>query len=477
MALRGPSTSSRSQPGGASTSSSTNTTNVGAGRCDARVARGVQARRALALDVADAAPVRCRAPRSQRRASPRRDRRRRRAPRSARGRGPGRRATRAPRAGIRPGRGSARSRRLSGARAISSRPCRSGAPSTSFWSCRGRRRGGAASTASSTAVLQELGLHRRRLDGLPDRRALPARGTAHRRGRGRRHAPRAHEGAPPPPTARARLLEHPGDHAPAPPALGRHRRPFRRAGSLEPLGPGTGLIHAIERRALGRVRLLLPMGVEPSAEANALGLDKPTVALPVAIGVTWSTWECRATARPSLYGRDPEKKGLDLAVADLRGRGSGGVAPSGDRHRSGGGAPPLSPPRRSRAPRPRIDRRYSSRPVCRAPRLGGGVRVRIAPRGLRARSARGARRRPHVRDPALPRPLSRARARALASTRGSSRATSRHSRSRAPSRWRRPHRRRARPVRRARCELLRPHSHEELRRRVKEQVLPVLLGS
>ena len=79
-------------------------------------------------------------------------------------------------------------------------------------------------------------------------------------------------------------------------------------------GPGTGLIHALERRALGRVRLLLPMGVEPSAEANALGLDKPTVALPVAIGVTWSTWESRARTAV-VYGRDPEKKGLDLAVA------------------------------------------------------------------------------------------------------------------------------------------------------------------
>ena len=50
---RRPSTSSRSHPAGASTSSSTNTTNGGLGGCDPRVARGVQAGHALPLDIAD----------------------------------------------------------------------------------------------------------------------------------------------------------------------------------------------------------------------------------------------------------------------------------------------------------------------------------------------------------------------------------------------------------------------------------------
>jgi hypothetical protein len=50
-------------------------------------------------------------------------------------------------------------------------------------------------------------------------------------------------------------------------------------------GPGSGLLHALERRALGRMLLLLPLGVEPSTEALALALDVPMVALPVGIAV------------------------------------------------------------------------------------------------------------------------------------------------------------------------------------------------
>jgi len=88
-------------------------------------------------------------------------------------------------------------------------------------------------------------------------------------------------------------------------------------------GLGVGLVHALERRALGRVRLFLPMGVEPSAEVLALGIGKPMVCLPVAIAVTWEEWEPRERTAV-LYARDPGKKGLDLAVAAW-----GSVAPDG----------------------------------------------------------------------------------------------------------------------------------------------------
>ena len=56
------------------------------------------------------------------------------------------------------------------------------------------------------------------------------------------------------------------------------------------------------------------MGTEPSPEVLALELDKPMVALPVAIPVTWQTWTPRKKTAV-LYARDPGKKGLDLAVA------------------------------------------------------------------------------------------------------------------------------------------------------------------
>jgi glycosyltransferase involved in cell wall biosynthesis len=79
-------------------------------------------------------------------------------------------------------------------------------------------------------------------------------------------------------------------------------------------GFGAGFLHALERRSLGHVRLFLPMGVEPSAEVLALEIDKPMVALPVAIAVTWQAWTPREKIAV-LYARNPGKKGLDLAVA------------------------------------------------------------------------------------------------------------------------------------------------------------------
>jgi glycosyltransferase involved in cell wall biosynthesis len=78
-------------------------------------------------------------------------------------------------------------------------------------------------------------------------------------------------------------------------------------------GPGTGLLHALERRALGRLRMLLPLGVEPSAEARSLQLDTPMVALPVAIAVAEGAWAPRERT-VVIYAGNPEKKGLALAV-------------------------------------------------------------------------------------------------------------------------------------------------------------------
>ena len=72
-------------------------------------------------------------------------------------------------------------------------------------------------------------------------------------------------------------------------------------------GPGTGLLHALERRALARMRLLLPLGVEPSAEARALDLGRPIVALPVGIPVAPGAWQPREPT-VVLYAGNPEKK-------------------------------------------------------------------------------------------------------------------------------------------------------------------------
>jgi glycosyltransferase involved in cell wall biosynthesis len=77
--------------------------------------------------------------------------------------------------------------------------------------------------------------------------------------------------------------------------------------------PGTRLLHALERRALSRVRLLLPLGVEPSAEARMLDVRTPMVALPAAIPVDPGPWRPRERIAV-VYAGNPEKKGLELVV-------------------------------------------------------------------------------------------------------------------------------------------------------------------
>jgi glycosyltransferase involved in cell wall biosynthesis len=80
------------------------------------------------------------------------------------------------------------------------------------------------------------------------------------------------------------------------------------------IGRGTRLLHNLERRALKRVRLLLPLGIEPSAEARMLDLDIPMVALPVAIPVSPEPWRTRERIA-LVYAGNPAKKGLELAAA------------------------------------------------------------------------------------------------------------------------------------------------------------------
>jgi glycosyltransferase involved in cell wall biosynthesis len=79
-------------------------------------------------------------------------------------------------------------------------------------------------------------------------------------------------------------------------------------------GPGTGVLHLLERRALAQMRLLLPLGVEPPPAVRLLRVETPMVALPVAIEVTWDEWSAREPT-VVVYAGNPYKKGLDLAVA------------------------------------------------------------------------------------------------------------------------------------------------------------------
>jgi glycosyltransferase involved in cell wall biosynthesis len=80
-------------------------------------------------------------------------------------------------------------------------------------------------------------------------------------------------------------------------------------------GPGNGLLRALERRALASVRLLLPVGLEPRDDARrALALETPMVALPIPVeGVAGADGEREPLALA--YAGNPEKKGLDIALA------------------------------------------------------------------------------------------------------------------------------------------------------------------
>lgn len=78
-------------------------------------------------------------------------------------------------------------------------------------------------------------------------------------------------------------------------------------------GPGSGLLHALERRVLRRMRLLLPWGLEAGREVDELAGGAKVVALPASIDVP-------ARNRPDreplalVYAGNPEKKGFDIVA-------------------------------------------------------------------------------------------------------------------------------------------------------------------
>jgi glycosyltransferase involved in cell wall biosynthesis len=79
-------------------------------------------------------------------------------------------------------------------------------------------------------------------------------------------------------------------------------------------GPGSGLLRALERRALGRVRLLLPNGLEPRDDAReALALETPMVALPIPVEPPARSQDEREPLALA-YAGNPDKKGLDLVL-------------------------------------------------------------------------------------------------------------------------------------------------------------------
>lgn len=78
-------------------------------------------------------------------------------------------------------------------------------------------------------------------------------------------------------------------------------------------GFGSGLVHALERRAVRQVRVLLPWGLEAGRDALDLAGTRPTVPLPISI-------DAPARNRPErdpialTYAGNPEKKGLDIVT-------------------------------------------------------------------------------------------------------------------------------------------------------------------
>jgi hypothetical protein len=78
-------------------------------------------------------------------------------------------------------------------------------------------------------------------------------------------------------------------------------------------GLGSGLLHALERRVVRRMRLLLPWGLEAGREAGELAGGVPVVPVPVSIDIP-------ALNRPDrdpiamAYAGNPEKKGLDIVA-------------------------------------------------------------------------------------------------------------------------------------------------------------------
>jgi glycosyl transferase family 1 len=79
-------------------------------------------------------------------------------------------------------------------------------------------------------------------------------------------------------------------------------------------GRGARLLHALERRALRSVRLLLPTGVVLRSEVlDVLALDTPHVALPIPVEIPDSGPRKRDPVAVA-YAGNPDKKGLDIVL-------------------------------------------------------------------------------------------------------------------------------------------------------------------
>jgi glycosyltransferase involved in cell wall biosynthesis len=79
------------------------------------------------------------------------------------------------------------------------------------------------------------------------------------------------------------------------------------------MGFGSGLLHALERRAVRRMRVVLPWGMEAGPEAAEVARVVPVVPLPIPI-------EAPVRNRPDrdpialAYAGNPDKKGLDMVA-------------------------------------------------------------------------------------------------------------------------------------------------------------------
>jgi glycosyltransferase involved in cell wall biosynthesis len=95
---------------------------------------------------------------------------------------------------------------------------------------------------------------------------------------------------------------------------------FDAPAAINRAGFGARLLHRLERRALGAVRLLLPVTSEPREDARAaLAVETPMIALP--IPVEFDLEPAPAAAREPLaiaYAGNPDKKGLDIALEAWR---------------------------------------------------------------------------------------------------------------------------------------------------------------
>jgi glycosyltransferase involved in cell wall biosynthesis len=88
---------------------------------------------------------------------------------------------------------------------------------------------------------------------------------------------------------------------------------FDAPAALNRRGFGSGLLHALERRALGAVRLLLPWGLEaPDGARASLRVDTAMVPLPIPVEGAGVVASHDRGAFALAYAGNPDKKGLDL---------------------------------------------------------------------------------------------------------------------------------------------------------------------